>query len=67
MIIEMNAYIEDGGNRERIDCRLMELLTGVESGRRWKGLMERLATVLRKQERIVITSDHRDKDRGIKE
>jgi hypothetical protein len=45
----------------------MERLTGVESGIRWKGLMERLSTVLRKQERIVITSDHRDKDRGIKE
>ena len=67
MIIEMNAYIEEGGNIERIDCRLMELLTGVESGIRWKELMERLSTVLRKQERIVITSDHRDKDRGIKE
>ena len=45
----------------------MELVTGMESGMRLKGLMERLSTVLRKQERIVITSDHRDKDRGIKE
>ena len=67
MIIEMNAYIEDGGNVARIDCQIMELVTGVESGMRLKGLMERLSTVLKKQERIVITSDHRDKDRGMKE
>ena len=45
----------------------MEQVTGMESGKRWKGLMERLSTVLRKQERSVITSDHRDRERGINE